>query len=44
MRSIKGMTMSHFDAMRLLDKVKEGVPYPVRLITEALILTGDLDE
>jgi hypothetical protein len=36
--------MSHFDAMRLLDKVKEGVPYPVRLITEALILTGDLDE
>jgi len=30
--------------MRLLDKVKEGVPYPVRLITEALILTGDLDE
>ena len=36
--------MSHHDAMRLLDKVKEGVPYPVRLITEALILTGDLDE
>jgi hypothetical protein len=30
--------------MRLLDRVKEGVPYPVRLITEALILTGDLDE
>ena len=36
--------MSHHDAMKLLDKVKEGVPYPVRLITEALILTGDLDE
>ena len=36
--------MSHFDAMRLLDKVKEGVPIPLRLITEALILTGDLDE
>jgi hypothetical protein len=36
--------MSHYEAMRLLDKVKEGVPYPVRLITEALILTGDLDE
>ena len=36
--------MSHYQAMQLLDKVKEGVPYPVRLITEALILTGDLDE
>jgi hypothetical protein len=36
--------MSHYQAMRLLDRVKEGVPYPVRLITEALILTGDLDE
>ena len=36
--------MNYFEAMRLLDRVKEGVPYPVRLITEALILTGDLDE
>jgi len=36
--------MSHYEAMRLLDRVKEGVPYPVRLITEALILTGDLDD
>ena len=36
--------MNYFEAMRLLDKVKEGVPYPVRLITEALILTGDLDD
>ena len=36
--------MNYFEAMRLLDKVKEGVPYPVRLFTEALILTGDLDE
>ena len=36
--------MSHYQAHQLLDKVKEGVPYPVRLITEALILTGDLDE
>jgi len=30
--------------MRLLDRVKEGVPYPVRLINQALELTGDLDE
>jgi hypothetical protein len=36
--------MNYFDAMRLLDRVKEGVAIPLRLITEALILTGDLDE
>ena len=36
--------MNYFEAMRLLDRVKEGVPIPLRLITEALILTGDLDE
>ena len=36
--------MNYFQAMRLLDRVKEGVPIPLRLITEALILTGDLDE
>jgi hypothetical protein len=36
--------MSHHQAMKLLDRVKEGVPYPLRLITEALILTGDLDD
>jgi hypothetical protein len=29
--------------MRLLDRVKEGVPYPVRLINLALELTGDLE-
>jgi len=36
--------MSYFQAMRLLDRVKDGVPTPLRLIREALILTGDLDE
>ena len=36
--------MNYFEAMRLLDRVKEGVPIPLRLITEALILTGDLDD
>jgi hypothetical protein len=30
--------------MRLLDRVKEGVPYPVRLINLALELTGDLEQ
>jgi hypothetical protein len=36
--------MSHTDAMRLLDKVREGVSYPIHLINKALELTGDLDE
>ena len=36
--------MSHYQAHQLLDKVKDGVPTPLRLIREALILTGDLDE
>jgi len=35
--------MSHHDAMRLLDRVKEGVPYPLHLINKALELTGDLE-
>jgi hypothetical protein len=36
--------MNYFQAVRLLDRVKDGVPIPLRLINEALILTGDLDE
>ncbi len=36
--------MNYFEAMRLLDKVKEGVPYPVLLINIALELTGDLEQ
>jgi hypothetical protein len=35
--------MSHFEAMRLLDRVKEGVPFPLHLINQALELTGDLE-
>jgi hypothetical protein len=34
--------MSHYEAMKLLDKVREGVPYPLHLINKALELTGDL--
>jgi hypothetical protein len=34
--------MSHADAMKLLDKVREGVSYPLHLINKALELTGDL--
>jgi hypothetical protein len=35
--------MNYFEAMILLDKVKEGVPFPLHLINQALELTGDLD-
>jgi hypothetical protein len=36
--------MNYFEAMRLLDKVKEGVPYSRKLIDMALRLTGDLED
>jgi hypothetical protein len=36
--------MNYFEAMRLLDRVKEGVPYSRKLIDMALSLTGDLED
>jgi hypothetical protein len=30
--------------MRILDKVKDGVPYPEKIILMALELTGDLQQ
>jgi hypothetical protein len=36
--------MTYKEAMRILDKVKDGVPYPVKIIRMALELTGDLVE
>ena len=36
--------MSHAQAMRILDKVREGVAYPEHVITQALRLTGDICE
>jgi hypothetical protein len=35
--------MNYFQAMILLDKVKDGVPFPLHLINQALELTGDLE-
>jgi hypothetical protein len=35
--------MTHADAMKFLDKVKDGVPYPEKIINMALELTGDLE-
>lgn len=34
--------MTHKEAMRILDKVRDGVPYPEKIITMALEMTGDL--
>jgi hypothetical protein len=36
--------MTHKEAMKILDKVRDGVPYPVKIIRMALELTGDLVE
>jgi hypothetical protein len=36
--------MSHYQAMQILDKVRDGVPYPLHIIEQALRLTGDLHE
>jgi hypothetical protein len=36
--------MNYFQAMRLLDRVKEGIPVPLHLINKALELTGDLEQ
>jgi hypothetical protein len=36
--------MTHKEAMKILDKVRDGVPYPVKIIRMALELTGDLQQ
>jgi hypothetical protein len=36
--------MTHEMAMRILDKLKEGTPYPKTIVDKALMMTGDLDE
>lgn len=36
--------MNYYEAMKLLDKVREGVSYPIHLINKALELTGDLQQ
>lgn len=36
--------MTYADAMRILDKVRDGVPYPIKIIRMALELTGDLQQ
>lgn len=36
--------MTYFQAMTILDRLKDGHPYPDHIITQALKLTGDIDE
>ena len=36
--------MTHAMAMKILDKLKDGTPYPERIVDIALMMTGDLDE
>ena len=35
--------MSWTEAMRILDRLKDGVIYPAKIVDEALRMTGDLD-
>lgn len=35
--------MTHEQAHKILDRVREGVAYPEHVITQALRLTGDLE-
>jgi hypothetical protein len=41
---MENLEMTHADAMRILDKVRDGVPYPIKIIRMALELTGDLQQ
>jgi hypothetical protein len=36
--------MSYEMAVRILDKVREGIPYPECIIRKALQMTGDIDD
>ena len=36
--------MTHQDAKQILDRVREGIVYPEHVITQALTMTGDLNE
>jgi len=36
--------MNHFTATQILDKAREGKRYPLHIINQALVLTGDIDE
>ena len=35
--------MTYQAAIQILDKVREGAPYPDHIVTKALWITGDID-
>lgn len=35
--------MTRQQAMQILGQVREGVPYPGHIVTQALFLTGDIE-
>ena len=36
--------MTYAMAIKILDKVREGIPYPECIIIKALKMTGDIDD
>jgi hypothetical protein len=36
--------MTYYEAMRILDRLKDGWSYPAKIVDEALRMTGDLGE
>ena len=42
--TLEDTSVTHELAMKILDKVKEGIPYPRMVVDKALMMTGDLDE
>jgi len=36
--------MTHYQATRILNRVREGADYPLSVINQALMICGDLDE
>lgn len=39
----EGKAMTYYEAMRILDRLKDGWAYPAKIVDEALRMTGDLD-
>ena len=40
---VESKAMTYYEAMRILDRLKDGWAYPAKIVDEALRMTGDLD-
>ena len=40
----KGKILTYYEAMRILDRLKDGWSYPAKIVDQALRMTGDLRE